>query len=51
LTIGDALHAQSVALLGQYLASRFVLASDGHGATLITDPAPSQQHLLAQPHA
>jgi hypothetical protein len=31
----------NIALLGQYSASSFVLASDGHGGTLVTDP-PSQ---------
>ena len=51
LTVGDGLHAQSIALLGQYMASSFVMASDGHGGTLITDPPPSQQTLLAHPHA
>ena len=51
LTVSDGLHAQSVALLGQYMASSFVMASDGHGGTLITDPPPSQQPLLAHPHA
>jgi hypothetical protein len=51
LTVGDGLHAQSVALLGQYMASSFVMASDGHGGTLITDPPQSQQTLLAHPHA
>jgi hypothetical protein len=49
LTVSDGLHAQSVALLGQYMASSFVMASDGHGGTLITDPALSQQMLLARP--
>jgi hypothetical protein len=44
------LNAPSLALLGQYAASSFVMASDGHGGTLITDPAPSQQPLLTLPH-
>jgi hypothetical protein len=51
LTVSDGFHAQSVALLGQYMASSFVMASDGHGGTLITDPPPSQQQLLTHPHA
>ena len=50
LTVSDGLRAQSVALLGQYMASSFVMGSDGHGGTFITDPPPSQQSLLAQPH-
>jgi probable HAF family extracellular repeat protein/ELWxxDGT repeat protein len=51
LTVSDGLHAQNVALLGQYMASSFVMASDGHGGTLITDPPASQQQLLTHPHA
>jgi hypothetical protein len=51
LTVSDGLHAQSVALLGQYMASSFVMASDGHGGTMITDPPASQQQLLTHPHA
>jgi hypothetical protein len=38
LTVSDGLHATSLALLGQYAALSFVMASDGHGGTLITDP-------------
>ena len=51
LTVSDGLHAQSVALLGQHMASSFVMASDGHGGTLITDPGSNQQPLLSHPHA
>jgi hypothetical protein len=51
LTVSDGLHAQSVALLGQYMASSFVMASDGHGGTLINDPPANQQPLLTHPHA
>ena len=50
LTVSDGLHAQSVALLGQYMASSFVMASDGHGGTMITDPPSNQQPLLTHPH-
>jgi hypothetical protein len=39
----------STPLLGNYLASSFVAASDGHGGTLITDPPPTTQVLLTQP--
>ena len=47
-----ALPARSVlALLGQSMASSFVTAGDGHGATPIADPPSSQQPLLTQPHA
>src|SRR5262249_39179708 len=51
LTVSDGLHAQSLALLGQYMASSFSMASDGHGGTLITDPALTQQSQLTLPHA
>ncbi len=50
LTVSDGLHAQTVALLGQYMASSFVMASDGHGGTMITDPPSNQQPLLTHPH-
>jgi Ca2+-binding RTX toxin-like protein len=48
---GDGSHAGSLALLGQAMASSFVREGEGHGATPIADPAPSQQPMLAQPHA
>jgi hypothetical protein len=47
----DASHAASVALLGQFMASSFVAASDGHGPTPITDHPSNQPPLLTQPHA
>jgi len=50
LTVSDGLHAQRLALLGQYMASGFSMASDGHGGTLITDPALTQQSHLTLPH-
>jgi hypothetical protein len=46
LTVSDGLHAQSVALLAQYMAASFVMASGGHGGTLITEP-PSNQELFS----
>jgi hypothetical protein len=48
-TAGDGSHAAS--LLGQAMASSFVRAGEGHGATAIADPAPSQQPMLTLPHA
>jgi Ca2+-binding RTX toxin-like protein len=51
VTPTDGSHAASLALLGQFMASSFVTAGDGHGATPIADPLPSQQPLLTQPHA
>ena len=50
LTMSDGAHVANIALLGNYIASAFAMASDGHGGTLITDPPPSQQTLLAYPH-
>jgi Ca2+-binding RTX toxin-like protein len=47
----DAAHAASMALLGQFMASTFVAAGDGHGATPITEMPQNQPPLLAQPHA
>jgi hypothetical protein len=41
--------AQSL-LLKQYMASSFSKASDGHGGSLITDPALTQQSQLTLPH-
>jgi hypothetical protein len=48
-TASDGSHA--AALLGQFMASSFATAGDGHGATPIADQPPTQQPLLAQPHA
>jgi Ca2+-binding RTX toxin-like protein len=47
----DGSPAANLALLGQFSASSFVTAGDGHGATPITDQPSSQAPLLAQPHA
>src|SRR2546429_2688295 len=43
--------AETAALLGQFMASSFVTAGDGHAPTPIADPASSQPPLLTQPHA
>ena len=52
VTAADGADAASLALLGQYMASSFVTAGDGHGGTPLADPASSQQQpLLTQPHA
>jgi hypothetical protein len=51
LTVDD--HNGNIAnltLLGQYSASTFVAASDGHGGTVVTDPAVVAQTTLASPH-
>jgi hypothetical protein len=51
LTVQDGEHIARIALLGQYMASSFAMASDGSGGTLITDPPPNQQHLVSASHA
>ncbi|MCC8962060.1 hypothetical protein H8A95_06940 [Bradyrhizobium sp. Pear76] len=48
LTISDGVHAASIALLGNYMASTFVAASDGHNGTTIT-VHPDQVATLAPP--
>jgi hypothetical protein len=47
----DGSPAAGAALLSQFMASSFVTAGDGHGATPIADPSASQQPQLAMPHA
>jgi hypothetical protein len=49
LTVSDGIHTASIALLGNYMASTFAMASDGHGGTLITDVPHNQQGLLTTP--
>jgi len=39
LTVTDGAHTASIKLIGDYTASTFVAATDGHGGTLIHDPA------------
>jgi hypothetical protein len=52
LSVGDGAHSANVALLGNYMASSFVTAADGHGGTLITEASQTaQQPLLTHPHA
>jgi hypothetical protein len=51
LTGGSTTGVPSLALLGQYAAFKLRQGGDGHGGTMITDPPPNQQPLLAQPHA
>jgi hypothetical protein len=41
LTVSDGTQTANIALLGQYMATSFVAASDGHGGTLVTDPPAS----------
>jgi hypothetical protein len=39
LQVTDGTHTAEISLLGNYTASTFVTASDGHGGTLVHDPA------------
>ena len=50
--IKNGTHIAKIALLGNYMATSFVAAADGHGGTLITDVSQTTQHtLLTNPHA
>jgi autotransporter passenger strand-loop-strand repeat protein len=51
LSVSDGAHAASIALLGDYMASTFVTAADGHGGTLIAAAQPPDQALLTTPRA
>jgi hypothetical protein len=52
LTVSNGGEAVKVALLGNYMATSFVTAADGHGGTLVTQrPQANDQPLLAHPHA
>ena len=52
LSVTDGVHSANIALLGNYMASTFVAASDGHGGTLISEAAQAlQSPIVAQPHA
>ena len=49
LTVTDGKHTAHIALIGDYTASAFVAASDGHGGTIVHDPAaPGAGALLIQ---
>jgi RTX calcium-binding nonapeptide repeat (4 copies) len=50
-TASDGSHATGLALLGQAMASNFVAAGDGNGATPTADQPSSHQPLLTHPHA
>ena len=53
LTVSDGTHTANIALLGQYVAAQFSIASDGHGGTMVTDPpltgTTQAQSFLTQP--
>jgi hypothetical protein len=45
LTVTDGTHTARIKLIGDYTASTFNLASNGHGGTTVTDPpAPARPH-------
>jgi hypothetical protein len=48
LTVTDGTHTAHIALVGNYLASTFIAASDGHGGVIIHDPP---KLAAAAPHA
>jgi Ca2+-binding RTX toxin-like protein len=48
---GAAAPTPSAALMGQFMASSFVSAAEGHGTVPVADPSVSQQPQLALPHA
>ena len=41
LTVTDGTHTAHITLIGDYRASTFVAGSDGHGGTIVVDPAKS----------
>ncbi|MGI8841956.1 MAG: hypothetical protein ACR2F8_14425, partial [Caulobacteraceae bacterium] len=48
LTVSDGKHTATIALAGDYRSSTFVAASDGHGGTIVHDPAKATA--LPSPH-
>jgi hypothetical protein len=52
LTVKDGSHIAKLALLGNYMATSFVTAADGHGGTLITEGPQTANQLvpLTTPH-
>src|SRR5207248_3814942 len=53
LNVTDGTHTASIALLGNYMASSFTTASDGHGGTAVHDPqmVATTQPVVTTPHA
>ena len=50
LTVKEGTHIAKIALLGNYMATSFVTAADGHGGTLVTQAQQTgQQPLLTHP--
>ncbi len=51
LTVSDGVNSANLALIGNYTAGSFAMASDNQGGTLITDPPALAQALMTSPHA
>ena len=50
MTVKEGTHIAKIALLGNYMATSFVTAADGHGGTLVTQAQQTgQQPLLTHP--
>jgi len=47
LTVTDGTHTAHINLAGDYLASTFVAASDGHGGVIVHDPAAAHRFIAA----
>ena len=51
MSVADGTHNANIALLGNYMASSFATASDGHGGTMVAaEAAQPDQSLLSNPH-
>ena len=52
LSVKKGAHIAKLALLGNYMATSFVTAADGHGGTLVTEAAQTANQLvpLTTPH-
>lgn len=52
LRVTDGSHIAKLAILGNYMATSFVTAADGHGGTLITEVSQTANQLvpLTTPH-
>jgi hypothetical protein len=51
MSVANGTHNANIALLGNYMASSFAMASDGHGGTMVAaEAAQPDQSLLSHPH-
>jgi hypothetical protein len=51
ISVADGMQNANIALLGNYMASSFAMASDGHGGTMAAaEAAQPDQSLLSNPH-